>query len=131
MTLFLHASQRQDLQTLPLREMAHLAAVLVRSKLVLAPLALCTHFVLHSGEIDYYTRSFLSVWGLAFSGIATIQYLYEPHAPTLSAAIAIAANAALVYFGTLVTSVLIYRGFFHRLHKVQKTPDPSIMTTYN
>jgi hypothetical protein len=102
-----------------LYDMADIVGVLVRSKPVFVSLALCTHYILHSGEVDYYTRAFLVTWCLGFSGIAAAEYRFDPQARTLTAAIQITAIAAIVYFSTLTASVLIYRGFFHRLHRVQ------------
>jgi hypothetical protein len=90
----------------------------VRSKPVIALLALTTHYTLHSGEWDNHFHIFLGVWAAAFSGLATAEYVVGMHTSTIGDVLKTTTIAAVVYFGVLVTSILLHRGFYHRLNKV-------------
>lgn len=100
--------------------MPHLfqADVLAHSKPVFAFLALGTHWILHNGEWDNSFHAVIAIWLLFFGGIATAEYVSDPRITTVGAAVGVAATAAAVYFSTLVTSIILHRGFFHRLRKV-------------
>lgn len=91
---------------------------LVQSKPIVALLALVTHYVLHSGEWDNAFHIFLGIWAVTFSGIAAAEYLYDERANPIGAVVQVLTTTAGIYFGILITSVLIYRGFFHRLGRV-------------
>jgi cytochrome P450 len=91
---------------------------IAHNKVVIAVLALTTHFVLHSSEWDHDLHIFLGLWSLAFGGLFTAEYLHQDHTKALAAAIQTTATIAAIYFGTLIASVLIYRGFFHRLRGI-------------
>ncbi|KAF2026685.1 cytochrome P450 [Setomelanomma holmii] len=84
----------------------------------IALLALATHFVLHNDEWDNAFHIFLGIWTVAFNGLAIAEYLYNSQARTVGAAIKVSATAASVYFSVLVTSILLHRGFYHRLRKI-------------
>lgn len=91
---------------------------LLHSKTIFAALGLASHYVFHKGEWDGSFHYVLLLWVLAFGGIAGVEHLYDPHATSIGAVIQVTAVAAAIYFGTLSTSILIYRGFFHRLRGV-------------
>jgi hypothetical protein len=98
-------------------ELYHLVE-LVQSKPLIASLALLTHYVLHSGEWDHSIPVFFNIWAIAFGGVAAIEYVANPRAKTVGSALQFTATVAALYFSTLVASVLLHRGFFHRLRKV-------------
>lgn len=87
---------------------------LAHNKPIIALLALATHYILHNGEWDNAFHIILGVWTLAFGGM----YMYDVQAKTVGAVIQVTATAAALYFGTLATSILLHRGFFHRLRRV-------------
>jgi|TARA_R110002003_G_scaffold68_15_gene6202 hypothetical protein len=91
---------------------------LAHHKPIFALLALATHYVLHKGEWDNKFHLFLGGWMVAFGGLAITEYAYDSRANTIGAALKVTATAAAVYFGVLMTSILLHRGFFHRLRKV-------------
>jgi hypothetical protein len=102
--------------------MPHLVSAVefARSKPVVALLALTTHYILHNGEWDNDFHVFLGVWLVAFSGLATAEYASDSRANTIDAVMKTTASAGIVYFSVLVTSILLHRGFFHRLNKVRE-----------
>jgi hypothetical protein len=104
--------------------------VIIHNKPAFAVLALATHYVLHSGEWDNDSHIFLGVWTITFSGVAVLKYVSQPDAANLRDPIIIAASAAAVYFGTLITSIILHRGFFHRLKKVYHYPLPTYEDMY-
>jgi hypothetical protein len=83
-------------------------------------LALVTHYILHNGEWDNSLHLFFGVWTAAFGGLTVAEYVYNPQATTIGAALKVATSVAALYFSILTTSILLYRGFFHRLRKVSK-----------
>ncbi|KAH7095576.1 cytochrome P450 [Paraphoma chrysanthemicola] len=87
-------------------------------KSVFALLALATHYVLHNGEWDNAIHYLMGVWLVAFGGLAFTEYAYNSATTTIGAAAKVSATAASIYFGVLIASVLIHRGFFHRLRKI-------------
>lgn len=93
---------------------------LARSKPFVALFALATHYVLHHGEWDNTFHLFLAIWMVAFSGLVIAEYTYDPRANSIIAATKVSATAATVYFTVLTTSILLHRGFFHRLRNVRK-----------
>lgn len=92
---------------------------LAHNKPFFAAIALVTHYILHNGEWDNSFHIFLGLWTLAFGGVATAEYLYDARVKTIGAVISVTAGMAAVYFGTLITSILLHRGFFHRLRRVR------------
>lgn len=92
-------------------------------------LALATHLVLHSSNYDYYLHILFGFWAVAFSGLVTAEYVYLDRAQTSTAALRSTTITALMYFGTLISSVLIYRGFFHRLRIVRYARPPHSKST--
>lgn len=92
---------------------------LARIKPIIALLALASHYVLHSDEWDNGFHIFLGIWTIAFGGLATAEYVYDPRIKTIGAVIQFIATTAAVYFGTLITSILLHRVFFHRLRRVR------------
>lgn len=91
---------------------------MVRSAPVLALLGLLTHFILRRGEWDTCFHKTLGIWLISFGGIATTEYLRDGQNRSIANAVKVTTVAASIYFGTLITSILIYRGFFHRLRRV-------------
>lgn len=91
---------------------------LAHNKPFFAAIALVTHYILHNGEWDNSFHIFLGLWTLAFGGVATAEYLYDARVKTIGAVISVTAGMAAVYFGTLITSILLHRGFFHRLRRI-------------
>ncbi|KAH8724657.1 cytochrome P450 [Phaeosphaeriaceae sp. PMI808] len=81
-------------------------------------LALATHYILHNGEWDNTFHVILAIWTVAFSGLAVTEYMYDPRVNSVNAVLRITATAASLYFGVLTTSILLHRGFFHRLRKI-------------
>jgi hypothetical protein len=103
---------------------------LAHSKASIALLALATHFVFHTDEWDYSLHVFFAVWTAAFGGLAVVSYGYEPQPTTIGGALLTATSTAALYFGVLVTSIVLHRGFFHRLRKVCSPSPGPYMTTY-
>ena len=93
-------------------------AELLRSKSLIVLFALITHYVLHSTEWDNSVFLLLRIWAVTFGGIAAITYMADQRADAISTTVQITATVTSLYFGVLVTSILLYRGFFHRLGKV-------------
>ncbi|CAO2656425.1 Nn.00g052280.m01.CDS01 [Neocucurbitaria sp. VM-36] len=91
---------------------------IAHNRLIIALLALVTHYVLHSGEWDNAFHIFLGIWTLAFGGIAAAEYMSDTQAKTIGSVVQVTATAAIIYFGTLTTSILLHRGFFHRLRRI-------------
>jgi fatty-acid desaturase len=85
-----------------------------------ALVALATHYVLHNGEWDNKFHIFLGIWTVAFSGLAVVEYTYDPRTNSIVAATKTSATVATVYFTVLTTSILLHRAFFHRLQDVRK-----------
>lgn len=90
----------------------------LRSKPVIAFLALATHYVLHTFEWDTRFHLILYSWALGFGGIALITFMTGQHAGAIAATVQMTATVASLYFSVLFTSILLHRGFFHRLRKV-------------
>jgi hypothetical protein len=86
------------------------------NKLVIGLFALVTHSVLHYGEWDNSLLPIFGGWILAFSGIAATAYDAQTHG--LGATLKTTLSAAVLYFGVLTTSILLHRGFLHRLRKI-------------
>lgn len=89
----------------------------LQSKLVIVYLALATHYVLHIFDLTILPYLVLRWWALAFGGFAAIIYTTGQHAGSIAATMQITATVASVYFGVLSASILLHRGFFHRLRK--------------
>jgi hypothetical protein len=99
-----------------LPDMAQLVPVeFVRSKASFALLGLLTHHLFHRYEWDYQAHVFLVIWPVALASIGAVEWI---HSNAIEAALGTTTTAGAVYFGTLVTSILIHRIFFHRLRKV-------------
>jgi hypothetical protein len=93
---------------------------IAHSKPAVAVLALATHYILHSGEWDNAFHIVLGVWAVAFGGLTVAEYLYSSNVNTLGSAMRASTTVALVYFGVFFTSILLHRGFFHRLRNVSE-----------
>ncbi|KAF1844083.1 cytochrome P450 [Cucurbitaria berberidis CBS 394.84] len=91
---------------------------LAHNKPIIILLALLTHHALHTGEWDNRFHIFLGIWTLAFSGIAASEYMSDERVKTVGAVIQVTATTAVIYFATLAASILLHRGFFHRLRKI-------------
>lgn len=92
---------------------------LIRNKPFAVFLGLFSHFVLNNGEWEHVTHLVLSFWIFAFAAITGAEYALDPHVSSAFQALQVSATAGAVYFGTLATSVIIYRAVFHRLRKVR------------
>jgi hypothetical protein len=92
------------------------------NKLVNALLALATHAVLHYGEWDNSLYTIFGAWILGFSSLLVTIYSSQTH--TIGGALITTINAAALYFGVLIASILIHRGFLHRLRNVRKHSCP-------
>ena len=77
---------------------------------------LLTHLLLSHGEWDHATHILLPFWLVAF--LSTTYVIVFLQIVSLAEAVHACYTFALVYFGTLASSIVIYRAFFHRLHKV-------------
>ncbi|RAR07325.1 cytochrome p450 [Stemphylium lycopersici] len=93
-------------------------AALLRSKSLIALLALFTHYILNIGEWDNKFHLVLITWATAFGGAVTIEYAADPEVNSVGAAVRISMMLAVTYFSVLLTSMLLHRGFFHRLRKI-------------
>ncbi len=91
---------------------------LVNNKPVFGALALVTHHVLHSAEWDLMAHVILGYWTAFFGACTAAEYMYDRRVKSLGQAIGYTSVSAAIYFGTLIASTLIHRGFFHRLGKV-------------
>jgi hypothetical protein len=91
------------------------------TKPVIALSALATHYILHHGEWDNSLPSVFGAWGLAFSGLFAATYTAQTQGQmhTSGSALRATMHAAVLYFGVLITSILLHRGFFHRLRNVR------------
>ena len=90
---------------------------LIHSKPLAAGLGLVSHFVLNNGEWDHVTHLVGAFWIVAFGALGAIECRLDPRVQSIIGAIQIVGTVAAIYFGSLVTSILIYRAFFHRLRK--------------
>lgn len=90
---------------------------LAHSKTLIASLALATHYALHRSDWDNTFHTVIGVWTVAFGGIATLEYVADTSTKSLGVAIQLAARTATFYFAILIASILLHRGFFHRLRK--------------
>ena len=87
----------------------------------IALFALATHSVLHFGEWDNSLHIIVGVLLAVFSGFAAT--IYNPPTHNINTAFITTVTAAALYFAILTTSILLHRGFFHRLRNV-RTPRP-------
>jgi hypothetical protein len=112
--------------------MAQLAILvqLAHSKSFIALLALATHFLFHTDEWDNSLHVIFAAWTAAFGGLVVVKYRYGPQPATIGGALITATSTAALYFGVLVTSIVLHRGFFHRLRKVCSRSPESYMATY-
>jgi hypothetical protein len=92
---------------------------LIHSGRLAVTLGLATHLFLCNGEWDYSSHKLLYAWLAAFGGVVTLEYLHDPDVTSIVKATQAAGVASLVYFGSLIASIAIYRAFFHRLRKVR------------
>ncbi|KAF2869050.1 cytochrome P450 [Massariosphaeria phaeospora] len=90
---------------------------LIRSNYFVALLGLISHYVLNHGEWDKWTHILLPSWVLAFGALAVVEYFFNPYMQSLFQVVRITSGIAIVYFGSLLTSMLVYRGMFHPLGK--------------
>ncbi|KAF1956545.1 cytochrome P450 [Byssothecium circinans] len=93
------------------------------SKPLAAALGLLSHAVLNQGEWDGMAHLLLFS-PVPFSTLVAAEYLLDSRATSLVAALKLASATTAVYLATLVASILIYRGFFHRLRKF---PSPFLL----
>ncbi|KAF2752115.1 cytochrome P450 [Sporormia fimetaria CBS 119925] len=76
--------------------------------------ALATHALLNRFTLDRYSHLVLLAWIAAFGSVAAGEWRADAG---FRKALQDTAKIACVYFVTLLTSVMVYRGLFHRLRK--------------
>jgi hypothetical protein len=86
-----------------------------RSRTAFALLGLLTHHLFHRYELDYEAHKLLIAWPVVLASTGAVEWV---HSKAIYTVLETTATAAVVYFGTLLTSILIHRVFFHRLRKV-------------
>jgi len=91
---------------------------LLHSKPFTAGLGLISHLILNNGEYDHHHYILILLWVIVFGFLIAVEYTFNPTVYSIFSAIAISSTTAVVYFGSLLASILIYRAFFHRLRKV-------------
>jgi hypothetical protein len=89
---------------------------MVTSKSLPAVLALSTHYVLSHGEPDYQMHLYLIFWGFTYLSLSYF-LVASGRVATMSEALSDTFSLYTIYFGTLFTSIIVYRAFFHRLRK--------------
>ncbi|KIW05638.1 uncharacterized protein PV09_03509 [Verruconis gallopava] len=90
--------------------------MVVSSKSLPIVLGLSTHLFLAHGEPDYQFHIFIMFWFFVYISFSYLLVASGSMA-TLSQALSATASFYAIYFGTLFTSIVIYRAFFHRLRK--------------
>lgn len=63
-------------------------------------------------------NTFFWIWLFGFGSVATVEYIQDPQANSITAVAKVTTVAAAIYFGVLSASILVHRVFFHRLRKV-------------
>jgi hypothetical protein len=91
---------------------------LIRSRPLVAGLGLFTHYILNNGEWEHKSHLIASGWIVAFIITTTYEWIFDPQVISIFQAFQVSGTAAGIYMGTLLTSLLIYRAFFHRLKRV-------------
>jgi hypothetical protein len=86
----------------------------VDSKSLPIVLALSTHAYLAQGEPDYKAYLYITGWFFTFVSLSSLLFA-SGNVSTLSQAFSQTWGAFQIYFGTLLTSIVIYRAWFHRL----------------
>lgn len=87
------------------------------SKTCAAGLGLATHLILKNGDWDHTAHKILYAWGVGIVAISTVGYTFDHNIASMGHAIQVYSSIVAVYFGVLLTSILIYRAFFHRLNR--------------
>ncbi|KAF2734670.1 cytochrome P450 [Polyplosphaeria fusca] len=90
---------------------------LIRSKPLAAALGVASHFILGKGEWDHSSHLVALTWAGAFAAITTVEYLADPQVQSIFEALLVTVMASAVYFAALISVLLVYRAFFHRLRK--------------
>jgi hypothetical protein len=90
---------------------------LANNKPIIALSALATHSVLHHGEWDNSLHIIFGAWILGFGGLLATTYNSQTH--SIGAALKVTMNTAALYFSILIASILLHRGFLHRLRNVR------------
>ncbi|KAF2685629.1 cytochrome P450 [Lentithecium fluviatile CBS 122367] len=80
-------------------------------------LGLLSHYALNNGEWDHSSHLFVVFSPLVFCALVVTEYALDPQVMSVVAALQVTATIVAVYLGTLISSILIYRAFFHRLRK--------------
>jgi hypothetical protein len=89
---------------------------IVASKSLPVVLALSTHYVLSHGEPDYQMYLYLIFWGFSYLSLSYF-LVASGSVATMSDALSNTFSLYMTYFVTLLTSIIVYRAFFHRLRK--------------
>jgi hypothetical protein len=94
---------------------------LIRNRPLAVALGLLSHYILNNGEWDRSSHLLAIFSPVAFCTLAVVEYMVDPHVNSIITAVQVTATTATVYLGALLSSLLIYRAFFHRLRKVSRT----------
>ena len=91
---------------------------LLHSRRLAAALGLLSHYALNNGEWDQSSHLLATVPPVVFCILALVGYLVDPQIDSIATALQVTLVTAAVYLGTLISSILVYRAFFHRLRDV-------------
>ena len=98
-------------------DLAFISGIL-HSKIVPVGLGILTHLATNHREWDHYGHIIFPGGCALLIALAVIEYVAGPCAKSILQAAEAVGTAAIGYFATLLTSVAIYRAWFHRLRKV-------------
>ena len=96
-----------------------------RSRTAFAVLGLITHHLFHRYEWDFEAHKLLIIWPVVLASTGAVEWV---HSKSIYTVLETTVTAVVVYFTTLLTSILIHRVFFHRLRKVCSCCGQSRMT---
>ncbi|KAF2732787.1 cytochrome P450 [Polyplosphaeria fusca] len=86
----------------------------MHNKQIWIALGVITHQIISSYESDHTFHIILPAWALFWTSSGVVEYTTGPSQSALEVLSTVGSSAAL-YFGALISSILIYRAFFHRL----------------
>ena len=91
---------------------------IIRSKSLMACIGLLSHVFYMRGHHDNKGLRYLKIYSIAFMAMALVEYSTDKRVHTIFEALSVTMTAASVHFVAMTSSIMIYRGFFHRLAKV-------------
>jgi hypothetical protein len=89
----------------------------INIKRLAAGLGLLSHMILRRGEWDHSSHILCYFYVFAFVALTALEYMLDPLVDSVWQALCISGSAASIYAATLLTSIFLYRAFFHRLRK--------------